>query len=292
MRVSRFDRTETDRSRGPSTGSGPRTPSRGFTLIELMTVIAIIMLVMALALPNFMEMVRQRRWQQSIATLQGLIMRARALATNERKDIAVEFQVRGTDGTSMWLESEQPVLERIPDLDVLQHQLGGGGAIYWIRSIWHDAGGTDKWCWYEWKCNLCGREWEGSDANRRAPCPGCGESEWPYYPSQHGYYYDFQFTGNPVDVRWGDNARQSEEVDLGRQMTIDLAPGRTVNFINWDSRESVECYGWDETLDIRIGPNGALVQTLDPILCIREREGEEYQRVQVVRCTGRLNNPD
>jgi len=264
----------------------------GFTLIEMLTVIAIIMLVMAIALPNFFEMMRARRWNRAVSTIQSMIMRARALATNERKDMAVEFDIRGTDGATMWVESEQPVLERIPDLDVLQHQLGGGGAIYWIRSLWHAAGGTDKWPKYEWKCNLCGREWTGYDSSLRFPCPGCGESEWPYYPQQLSFYYDFQLTGTPQDYRYGDNARQTEVVDVGKSMTLDTTNGRSVHFINWDSPTAVECYGYDDTLDIRIGPNGALVQTLDPILCIMQREDGEYKRIQVVRCTGRLTNPD
>jgi len=273
-------------------GRSGRNARAGFTLIEMLTVIAIIMLVMAMALPNFVQMMKQRRWTEAIGTVQAMVMRARALATNERKDMAVEFDIQGSKGTWMWIESEEQILERIPDLDKLQHLLGGGGSIYWIRSLWHNAGGTDKWGKYECKCRLCGHEWVQYSAPRGTTvCPGCNDARtgsWPYWPDYGTYYYDFKLTGDPADYKYGDNARQSELVKLSGTLTINDAAEVSPNFINWDSEDTVECYGYDAFKDIRIGTNGALVQTLDPVLCIKDMRADDYKRVQVVRCTGRL----
>jgi hypothetical protein len=44
----------------------------------------------------------------------------------------------------------------------------------------------------------------------------------------------------------------------------------------------------DNHKDIRIGPNGALVQSVNPILCIRQTRDREYRQVEVIRCTGRV----
>ena len=69
-------------------------------------------------------------------------------------------------------------------------------------------------------------------------------------------------------------------------MTID--PSKSPNFVSWDDPDSVECYGYDEYRDIRIGTNGALVQTRDPVICLRQIGQDERKAVKVVRCTGRL----
>ena len=60
----------------------------GFTMIEMLTVIVIIMVVMALALPDFVHMMKERKWSAAIANIQGMVMRSRALATNVRKDFS------------------------------------------------------------------------------------------------------------------------------------------------------------------------------------------------------------
>ena len=131
------------------------TKSRGFTLIELLTVVAIMMLVMGMALPNFIAMMKERKWSTAVGNIQNMIWRARAFATNERCDCSVEMQIDNST-TTMWLESESNVIESIPDYDWLQHHLGGASAVYWVRSIFYASGGSDKWCRYEWRCNLCG----------------------------------------------------------------------------------------------------------------------------------------
>jgi len=230
----------------------PRGPA-GFTMIEMLAVITIIMVVMALALPNFVAMMKDRKWGAAISTMQTMVWRARALATNARKDMSVEFNIQGDNGTTMWIESEMNQLERIPDLSIVQSQMGGGYTFRdWIlEKIWTPSGGT--------------------------------------YGYASGQYTNFQIDyANSKPEEYGDNARQSEVVALGYGLTVDDSPVMSPHFTNWDSRASVTTYGEDDHKDVRIGPNGALLQSQDPVICIRQTHAGEYRKVEVIRCTGRL----
>jgi len=262
----------------------------GFTLIEMLTVVTIIMIVMALALPNFVAMMKERKWSVAISNIQGMVMRARALATNVRKDFSVEFNIRGDNGTVMWLESEENDLERTPDLWQLEHEIGGYPAIrYFMITTFYNSGGRYKYypAYYECLCVRCGWQWKSPAEGGLSVCPKCGVNDYHYRPMYTQYYYDIEY--HPELTRpdqYGDNARQSEDVVLRSGITVDLAASRY--FFSWDSPNSVECYGGDLYPDIRIGTNGALVQTLDPVICLKETRGGERRAVTVVRCTGRV----
>jgi prepilin-type N-terminal cleavage/methylation domain-containing protein len=275
----------------------PTRSPRGFTLIEMLTVVAIIMIVIALALPNFIAIMKTQKWATTVTNLQVIVMRARALATNVRssangvrdsKDFSVEFNIKGIkgdNGTDMWIESESNTLERIPDLYTLEHQLGSGGAIaYLVFGVWYESGGSCSWGQNEARCVVCGYQW--ITTSTPTACPKCGATGWPNNPSYQTYYYNFKLTSKPYAESYGDNARQTDCVSLGPRMTIDLS--RSTNFVNWDGKTSVEYYGWDNTYDIRIGPHGALVQTKDPVICLKHIDTGEVKKVKIVRCTGRV----
>jgi prepilin-type N-terminal cleavage/methylation domain-containing protein len=229
------------------------TRGTGFTLIEMLVVIAIIMLVLSLALPSFLAMLRQQKWHAGVANIQVMLSRARALATNVRKDFSVEFKVAGDQGTEMWIESEMNQLERLPDLATVQSRMGSRHTfrIYVLDKMWYPSGGT---------CSLSG-----------------------------GVYGNFQIDYADSDpLKYGDNARQSEVVELSNGLTIDLESGRTENFINWDAAGSVDHYGQDGTRDLRVAPNGCLMQATVPILALREVRATDVVRVEVNRITGRV----
>ena len=234
-----------------------RRARRAFTLIELLVVIAIIMAIMGMALPNFIAMTKERKWTTAFTDVQGFVWRARALATNARKDMSVEFSCQGDNGTWMWVESESNLIERLPDLDWLQQNLGGGGAIAWILfGEWYSSGGTFTWV-SPWYANMT-----INSANTR-----------------------------PQD--YGDNARQSEIVKMGGGLTVDDSSSASPDFINWDAPPqpvslSRPGYGSDGYKDLRIATNGALVQTREPVICVRQIDGTELRKWRVIRCTGRL----
>lgn len=238
-------------------------PRAGFTLIELLTVIAIMMLIMGLALPNFIAMTKERRWTTAVGDIQAMIWRARAIATNVRKDISVEFDIRDSadNGTRMWLEAESSLIESLPELGGLINKVGSDG-IRGLFAEFNDSGGDV--------------DYYGSLGNP------------PWDPL------------NSSQTRFGDNSRQSEVVRLPTGLTIDASSDKSPNFTNWDdsslSTASHLCYGYDKRWqdgllairDIRIATNGALVQTREPTICIKMFTGGESRSWTVIRCTGRM----
>ncbi len=260
---------------------------KGFTIIELLTVIAILIAVAAMALPNFMEMMRSEKWTTASAAIQGMVMRARALATNARTDIAVEFRVQD-NGTSMWLESKQNDVERTPDLWALQHELGGESTLrFFITGIFYQSGGRYQGYTYEYICCDCGRRWSSAPGPNQK-CPQCGNTgPWDHPITCRTYYYNFTYDSSLSSTSsFGHNAKQSEVMSIGGTMTINMAKSR--NFLNWNSQSSVTAYGWDTTPDIRLGTNGALVQTQEPTIVIRDMNSGDLRAINVVRCTGRV----
>ena len=96
-----------------------RSAKRAFTLIEMLAVIAIIMLVMALALPNFMAMMKHQRWVAAIGAFQNVVRRCRIFAINERRDYSIEFCVAEDNATQYFrIEVESALLETIPELNL------------------------------------------------------------------------------------------------------------------------------------------------------------------------------
>jgi len=228
---------------------------RGFTLIELLTVIGILMLVMGLALPNFIEILRNRKWTAAIGSVQNFITRCRAFATNCRTDASVEFDVQGDNGTRLWLESESNLIETMPDYTTFVNNLRSGtrsGSPEYVfrNSVWAASGGATNGSY--------------NPANTQA-----------VYPYGNTIYY-------------GDNARQSEVVWLGSGMTLDVSPGHSPNFVSWDAARIGCPYGKDAWRDVRIGPHGALVASVEPTLCFKQTGAEQRRNFQVIRCTGRL----
>jgi Tfp pilus assembly protein FimT len=236
-----------------------RNAISGVTLIELLAVIGLIVVLIALTLPNFVTMMTGRRWSAAVGNIQIMVMRARALATNVRLDVAVEFDIQADNGTSMWLESESNVVETLDDLNNTYNSLGGGepGSLAlqyltdWDTGVWYHAGGRQ----------------EG------------GKRPYVYHPDLTDA------------TKYGDNARQSEVVKLASRITIDPSPEASPNFVSWDMLSlpdgTKRLYGGDDHKDIRLGPHGALVQTRSPILCLTATDSRDRRRITVVRCTGR-----
>ncbi len=228
-----------------------RTRMLGFTLIEMMTVIAIIMLLMALTLPNFVEMMRGRKWSASLGNIQLMVTRARSFAANARTDAAVEFAINLDNGTRMWVESEVNEIETMPDFSIYVANIRAGNT----------SGSSDY--------VFTGSVWRASG----------GHSDGTYHPEET------QAASN------GDNAHQTENMALGTGMTIDVTNNRSPHFESYDRPRPGCPYGKDDYPDVRVGQHGALVPTLEPTICLKEIGQEKRQAFQVIRCTGRLVRP-
>lgn len=63
---------------------GRRTPRHGFTLIELMVVVAILGVLSALAIPAFVGYMRRARTAEALQTIQSIYASASALYVSER----------------------------------------------------------------------------------------------------------------------------------------------------------------------------------------------------------------
>ncbi|HUV39105.1 MAG TPA: hypothetical protein VMY39_05795, partial [Planctomycetota bacterium] len=109
------------------------------------------------------------------------------------------------------------------------------------------------------------------------------------WSSADGRYTNFQINyANSKPEKFGDNAKQSERLELGSGLTIDTGPGKCRDFLNWDAPNSVRNYGEDATPDLRIGTSGTLSQSTSPVLCLREQEGTDLRRYEVNRVTARI----
>jgi len=65
--------------------------NEGFTIFELLMVIAIIGIISAVAIPNFMSALPRRRLNQAVQELHNDLQRARLAAVKDRENCAVTF---------------------------------------------------------------------------------------------------------------------------------------------------------------------------------------------------------
>jgi prepilin-type N-terminal cleavage/methylation domain-containing protein len=76
----------------------PRNTSAGFTLIELMTVCAIIGVLAMLAYPNMVRFKEQQQTKAGATQMAGVLAEARSRATNEATPYLVYFNEKTVDG--------------------------------------------------------------------------------------------------------------------------------------------------------------------------------------------------
>ena len=93
---------------------------RGFSLLELMVVVGILLVVAALAIPNFMTMTANARLRSGMSSFSGLLQNCRMIAVKKNRIMTVHFSVlsNGPVGyvkdatvTSPTLESTDPQVE-------------------------------------------------------------------------------------------------------------------------------------------------------------------------------------
>jgi len=244
--------------------------SRGFTLIEILAVIAIIMIVMALAVPNFFEMLRARRWHAAAGALQNALLRCQSYAINERRDHSVEI-CWDTDNEAQYfrIEVESALLESISELNSYYR---------------------DQCQYYYMRLPV---DWLGAFVAGGGDVVNYPAHPWGAYPDTRFNYtgpkYDVDAGDWRIDERIKDNLLVDDENRL--PFGVDVDEAASDNLMNFDAPPQNEnvlpYYGWDETVDLRFGRTGTLVQTRNPEVVLRNRDGEK-RRFQVLRNTGRV----
>jgi len=247
-----------------------RTPSRGMTLIELLAVIAIIMLVMALALPNFAAMLRSQRWAAASTAVQNALRRCRAYAMNGRRDHAIEICTDADNETQYFrIETESAVLESLPELNAYYADQCGY-LFYKLPVDWDRifrAGGGEV----------------------------LNDTTAHYYVNEQ---LRFVYDGPKEDVdgwswrvpnRVKDNLLVDDEIVLPHGIRVDFDASQRL--VNYDARPHGVLdrpqYGWDDTMDLRLNIAGVLVQTQNPEIVLVDALGDTMT-LQVLRSSSRV----
>lgn len=240
----------------------------GFTLIELLAVIGIIVLVMAMAIPNFAGMVRSQRWSGAASALQNALFRTRTFALNERYDHSIEFCETDAAKPRQYfrIECESALLESIPELGNYLHSVS--------KSYVHRLP----------------IDWYNTFKNSRGVVEGyVSQGTWLPQPT-----VQFVYNGPFEDVdRYGlrDNLKVDDHIFLPHSIKIDFE--KSANLINYDKKpqndQDSPQYGWDLTPDLRFSVAGVLIQARNPdLVLVNNSRLPEYMRLQVLRSTARV----
>ena len=248
-----------------------RNDGSGFTLIEMLTVIAIIIVVMALALPNFFELLRAQRWTAASGALQSALLRCQSWAINTRRDHAVEICFEDDNAEQyLRIEVESALLESIEELNsYYQYQCDYyymRMPIDWLQAF-RSGGGTIV--------NPPAHPWGAYPETRFS---------YPTTPQLEVNQYDWG-----IDSRIKDNLLVDDEIVIPHGIFINF--GASTNLMNYDKKpktsNDMPQYGWDETRDLRFDSRGTLVQSRNPELVLENPDGERMA-LQVLRSTGRV----
>lgn len=106
--------------------------SRGFTLVELMIVLALLSVMALIAIPNFTEFTRRNQVQATAEELKAFITMARTEALTRRAPVTLTFPATGwelrSDGTLLRkfeLASAQPKTTALGALNELTYNANG-----------------------------------------------------------------------------------------------------------------------------------------------------------------------
>jgi prepilin-type N-terminal cleavage/methylation domain-containing protein len=107
-----------------------RKKNRGFSLIELMVVIAIILAISAVAIPSAIEGIYDMRLRSAATSLAGLMQQARQMAIRDNSFYPIKFTTQGATVLA-YIDASPATADRILDTTAYDHkfptvQLGGG----------------------------------------------------------------------------------------------------------------------------------------------------------------------
>ena len=74
--------------------------NKGFTLIEMITVVIIVGVIAAIAAPNFLSLLNQNRVKQALEQVEGAVKESQRLAIRRGKTCRIKFVTKTIDGES------------------------------------------------------------------------------------------------------------------------------------------------------------------------------------------------
>jgi len=255
------------------------TTHTGMTLIELLAVIAIIIIVLALALPNFASMIRAHRWTAAGGALQSALLRCQTHAMTGRRDHAIEICPHPDNDLQYFrIETESALLESIPELNAYFTTYCNYYYMRlpqdWIRAFRNAGGIVHNPAEQPWP-----PEWEVTSPN----------TSFEY----HGPKLDVDTASSddPGSPATQDNLKVDDHIFLPHGIRVDMTASKRL--VNYDKPpqhiDDVPQYGWDETPDLRFNIVGIMVQAQNPEIVLVDRRGE-HMRLQILRSTARIRN--
>ena len=254
-----------------------RTKQTGMTLIELLAVIGIIVVVLALTLPNFSSMMRSHRWASARGALQNALLRCRTHAINSRRDHAIEICTHADNSCQYFrIETESALLESLPELNS-----------YFAN-----------YCHYYYM--RLPQDWIRAFRNGGGVVKNPGTQPWPPEWEVTSPDTSFEYEGPKLDVdqasddqpgspRTQDNLKVDDHIFLPHAIRVDGTASKRV--VNYDKPpqtvDDTPQYGWDETPDLRFNMAGVLVQAQNPEIVLVDKSGE-HMRLQILRNTARV----
>src|SRR5690242_10994810 len=96
------------------TGPHPHPAGSGFTLVELLLTVALLMLLLGAAVISFSTLLHSSELEEGVNQLEGLVRFARAHAANTGKKVQLTFQELTAEGVLAPMGTVQAVWEPDP----------------------------------------------------------------------------------------------------------------------------------------------------------------------------------
>ncbi len=131
--------------------AGPSRARRGFTLMEVMVVVAIMGMIMAMGVPSILAALKKDGMRKAVSDLQDVCFQARGQAIMQNRTVAVVFHPGersfATEGGSVGTSGDKVTSSVLPagvDIAMLDINLMDFGASDWCKCRFFPDGTSDE----------------------------------------------------------------------------------------------------------------------------------------------------